>query len=254
MHLQDYIINGDVAISEMMKRLDANGHGILFVCEENNIIKGVITDGDVRRYLMRNGKLSDNISSVTNFFPLFFYQDEKVNAINFMKKNRITAVPMLKRNGEICRIYFDTGEVVKSTKELGVPVVIMAGGKGTRLYPYTQILPKPLIPIGDKTITEHIIDRFKSYGCSKVTMIVNYKKKFIETYFADQEGDESIEFVEEEEFYGTGGGLKLLGERNETFFMTNCDILVDVDLSDVLEKHKTEKKNKSKMNFQANEL
>src|SRR5699024_5031742 len=107
--------------------------------------------------------------------------------------------------------------------KLNVPVVIMAGGKGTRLYPYTQILPKPLIPIGDKTITEVIMDYFEAYGCKHFDMIVNYKKNFIKSFFIDNETKRDVSFIEEEEFLGTGGGLKLLeGRYKDTFFVTNC--------------------------------
>ena len=115
----------------------------------------------------------------------------------------------------------------------------MAGGKGTRLYPYTQILPKPLIPIGEKTITEHIMSRFKEYGCSHFDMIVNYKKHFIKSYFLDNENTVDVDFIEETEFLGTGGGLRLLeGKYQSTIFMTNCDILIEEDYAKILEYHK----------------
>ena len=119
----------------------------------------------------------------------------------------------------------------------------MAGGKGTRLAPFTNILPKPLIPIGDKTITEHIIDRFQRFGCHQFYVIVNYRKNFIKTYFTEQENSPDLFFIEELKFQGTGGGIKLLeGKIKETFFLTNCDILVDEDYSSILDYHK-EKKN-----------
>lgn len=85
----------------------------------------------------------------------------------------------------------------------------MAGGKGTRLTPYTQILPKPLIPIGEKTITEHIMDHFEQFGCKEFTMIVNYKKELIKAFFGDEEFHNKISFVEEEVFQGTAGGLRI---------------------------------------------
>ena len=118
-------------------------------------------------------------------------------------------------------------------------VVILAGGKGTRLKPYTDILPKPLIPIGDQTITEHILDHFERYGCNRVLMIVNYMKNFIKSYFTDHDDKKDICFIEEKEFLGTGGGIRLLKEQiHETFFLTNCDILIDADYSEILSYHK----------------
>ena len=114
----------------------------------------------------------------------------------------------------------------------------MAGGKGTRLYPYTQILPKPLIPIGEKTITEHIMSRFMKYGCKSFEMIINYKRNLIKSYFLDNEDTYDITFIDEKQFLGTGGGLKLLkGKIDTTFFMTNCDILIEEDFDRILEYH-----------------
>ena len=115
----------------------------------------------------------------------------------------------------------------------------MAGGKGTRLYPYTQVLPKPLIPIGDYTITEHIMQHFLSYGCSDFQMIVNYKRNMIKAYFSDSNLNMQVTFVDEEIPMGTGGGLKLLEYKlQNTFFMTNCDILVEADYSNIYDYHK----------------
>lgn len=118
----------------------------------------------------------------------------------------------------------------------------MAGGKGTRLHPYTQILPKPLIPIGNQTITEHIMERFEQYQCSHFDMIINYKKNFIRSYFQDNEIKRNVDFIEEPEFWGTAGGLKLLeGKYKSTFFVSNCDVLIDADYKDIYNVHKQEK-------------
>ena len=115
----------------------------------------------------------------------------------------------------------------------------MAGGKGSRLKPYTDILPKPLIPINNITITEHIINHFAEYGCNNIYMVVNYKKEFIKAYFSDENEDGNIKFVDEENFGGTGGGLKLLPDEVlcSTFFMTNCDVLIEADYEKILEQH-----------------
>ena len=115
----------------------------------------------------------------------------------------------------------------------------MAGGLGTRLYPYTKILPKPLIPIGEMPIVEHIIHRFADVGCSAFTMIVNYKKSMIKSYFNDLQKDYTVDSVDEDTPLGTGGGLSLLkGKVTQTFFLTNCDILIDADFGDIYQYHK----------------
>ena len=113
-----------------------------------------------------------------------------------------------------------------------IPLVIMAGGKGTRLYPYTKILPKPLIPIGDVTITERIIHSFQKYGCRHVLMILNHN-------MSELEKDYTVDFVEEKEFLGTAGGLRLIKDKiHSTFFLSNCDILVNADLECIYKTHK----------------
>ena len=128
-----------------------------------------------------------------------------------------------------------------------IQVVIMAGGKGTRLYPYTKILPKALIPIGDYTISERIINNFQQYGCKHFVMILNHKANMIKTYFEEIDKEYRIDFEKESKFLGTGGGLALLkGKINNTFFLSNCDILIDADLECI---YKTHKKEKNKITF-----
>ena len=117
--------------------------------------------------------------------------------------------------------------------------VLLAGGLGTRLYPYTKILPKPLIPVGEKPIIEQIIDRFNSFGCSRFNLVVNHKKHMIKAYFNELKKDYAVEYTEEEVFLGTGGGLSLLkGKIDTPFFLTNCDVLIDADYNDIYKFHK----------------
>lgn len=238
MDLTDYIISTDETILTAMKKIDYNSQGIIYVCKNRQLV-GVLTDGDVRRYILKNGDLKQNTGLIANKEPHFLMYGMEREAKLFMKEKQITSVPILNAEMEIIAIRFlkEVGEAAKVN--LNLPVVIMAGGKGTRLYPYTQILPKPLIPIGEKTITEHIMDRFENFGCIHFEIVVNYKKNFIKAYFQDNEQTRDISFVEEEDFLGTGGGLKLLtGRLQSTFFMSNCDILIEEDYSKILQYHR----------------
>mgnify|MGYP000295525179 CR=1 FL=1 len=131
------------------------------------------------------------------------------------------------------------GVDVDNRKKVDIPVVMMAGGLGTRLYPYTKILPKPLIPVGEQPIAELIFSRFRDFGCRHMTMIVNYKRGMIKSYFADLEKDYTVDFIDEDVFMGTGGGLCLLkGRMDSPFFFTNCDTLLDLDYGDLYQYHK----------------
>lgn len=234
-----YIIADSASIIEAMQKIDNNGKGIVFICH-NRQLKGCVTDGNVRRHILAGGSLNDTVSVIANNNPIFLEEKKIHLAEEIMEKYYITAVPIVNECKEVVEICFWREEYrnKEEKKQLHIPLVIMAGGKGTRLKPYTDILPKPLIPVGDKTITEHIMDRFSKYGCNDVTMIVNYKKDFIKAYFKDSEINRKITFIEEQEFLGTGGGLKLLENRvNAPFFMSNCDILIDADYAEILEKH-----------------
>jgi len=118
-------------------------------------------------------------------------------------------------------------------------VVIMAGGKGTRLAPFTQVLPKPLIPVGERTMIEYIIDNFRVFGVKKFYLTLNYKGELIEAYFKGSEKDYEVEFIWEEDYLGTAGSLKFLkGELEGDFIVSNCDILLKTDFSEVLDFHK----------------
>lgn len=236
MRITDFMIEENMRIMDAVKVIDRNGRGIVFVCEKDRL-KAVLSDGDVRRCILEKQNLEKKVKDIANYAPRRVKVGSVLNLIKYMKEHKITAVPVVDEEDVILRICFEDGTEVYNTANIHVPLVIMAGGKGTRLYPYTQILPKPLIPIGNKTITEHIIERFLKAGCIDITMIVNYKKRFIETYFAE-ESSYSVKFVEEKEFYGTGGGLKLLEDVEEAFYMTNCDILLDADYADIYKTHK----------------
>ena len=236
MNLVDFIIEEDGIISDAVKKIDRNGKGVIFIHEQGGL-KAVISDGDLRRYVLENGDLNKSIKEIANYEPRMLYLNQQSIAKEFMQEQRISVVPIVDDRKNIVKICFRDGTEVFRQMGQAVPVVIMAGGKGKRLSPYTNILPKPLIPIGEKTIIEHIIDRFKNVGCKDFLMIVNYKKNLIKAFF--QENREKINFYDEEKFLGTGGGLKLVeGDISSTFFLSNCDILIDADYCDMLEQHR----------------
>ena len=246
MDISRYIVEENTSIMDTMKQINSGARGIAFVCRGTRLC-GVVTDGDIRRHILRGGNLERQVCEIAKSDPVCLTADQAGEAGEVMRRRSITAVPVVNEKNEIVEIRFWRDEFRGSEEKsrsvqkrsLHIPLVIMAGGKGTRLRPYTDILPKPLIPVGDKTITEHIMDRFAVYDCDRVMMIVNYKKDFIKAYYADSEIRRDITFVEEEEYLGTGGGLRLLSGRVEdTFFMSNCDILIDADYADILDYHK----------------
>ena len=242
--LRAFLIQQEASVVEAMQHIDFNGKGILFVCDEDQKLVGVITDGDIRRWLIKTGELNGRVSQIMNKTPKVIDRDKILMAKSSMQEHQITALPVLTKDGKVCDILFkeENHSVIRVGQKQGlvhVPVVIMAGGKGTRLYPYTKILPKPLIPIGDIPIMERIIKKFQEYGVEEFYATVNYKKTMIKSYFNDTAVDYCIRYVEEDMPLGTAGSLKLIDQNFETpFVVTNCDILVHADYTDIYEYHK----------------
>lgn len=241
MKLSDLFISENITIKEAIKKLDETAKKILLVTDENKL-KGIITDGDIRRWILKSGNLQEYVSSIMNTSPKYIYEKDRAYAKEILKEKMIEAVPVVDVNKEVIDIVF-WNDSFKSRlnhfNKLETPVIIMAGGKGTRLDPYTKIIPKPLIPIGDIPIVERIINRFTEYGCSRFYMSVNYKKNMIKAYFNELEKAYEIDYVEEDKPLGTAGSLSLLKNvLKDTFFVSNCDILIDANYSDMLKYHK----------------
>ena len=237
--LSRYFVSPDATVLDAMSVIDATAKGVAFVCSDKKIL-GVITDGDVRRYIIHGGDLSFNVMDVANRNFKFLCENDAVDAKVIEKiKLDYKALPVLDSDGRIISIVFEDETASLPLANLNIPVVIMAGGKGTRLYPYTKVLPKPLIPIGDVPITMHIMQHFEKYGCTRFTMVVNHQKELIKAYYSDPELPYIIDFADEKEPLGTAGGLKLLeGKINGTFVMTNCDILIDAAYDKIYQYHK----------------
>lgn len=227
-----------LTVSEAMQRIDQNANGILFLVNENGILTSCITDGDIRRYLLSGGKINGCVIDAANKHPKFARNIDEAKTL-YHKRNYI-AIPIVDDNGSLLDVY--TGEIDmirKQHKPLNIPVVINAGGKGTRLDPFTRVLPKPLIPVGELPIIELIMQEYQSYECSDFHIIVNYKKDLIKAYFHDSDNAYDISWYDEEKPLGTGGGLSLLkGRFDSTFFFANCDALLTSNYESMVEFHK----------------
>jgi len=235
----DFIIQENTTVFDAAAAIDASARQVVFVCDGLKLLAS-FSDSDLRRYILHSGDMTKPVCNAANYSPIAVSSNELAKAQRLLDENPyIKGIPILNKNGEIVSIAFTETTRMSKKKHLGIPIVIMAGGKGTRLAPFTDILPKPLIPVGDMTVTEHIMERFLGFGCTEFTMIVSHKKELIKAYFSETTLKGSLQFVDEEQFQGTGGGLKLLeGIVNSTFFMTNCDILIEADYGDILKHHR----------------
>lgn len=228
-----------LTVSQAMLRIDKNASGILFLTDENGAVIGCVTDGDIRRYLLAGGNMTGLAIDAANRNPRMAKTEEEARIL-FHKKNYVI-IPIIDENGIIVDLFSDDQGAARPNQRtpLNIPVVINAGGKGTRLEPYTKVLPKPLIPVGEIPIIELIMKEYLTYACNDFHIIVNYKKELMKAYFADNENHYNITWYDEEKPLGTGGGLSMLrGKFTDTFFFANCDALLTANYERMLRFHK----------------
>lgn len=241
--LNGFIAPPDISIVEAMGKIDKNGCGLIFIVDDSETLVGCVTDGDIRRSLLKTGDLQETVENAMFKAPVYLHCDEAISAKDVMVNRKITAVPIVDNDGKIIDIKllseFLSKPITQAKSSLkGTSVVIMAGGKGTRLYPYTKILPKPLIPIGDTPIVERILNCYLEYDIDSIYMTVNYKKEMIKSYFNESDLGCSIRFVEEDMPLGTCGSIKLIQDRfDKPLIVANCDALILADYADIYKHH-----------------
>jgi dTDP-glucose pyrophosphorylase len=225
--------------------MDEYRSSFVLVVDDNKYVIGIITEGDIRRAILGGLDLKDSSSTIANKdFKYLNKNYSKQEAINLFKDPFITHLPVL-NNGKVIDIVprESCSEVVSSkisVREMSeFPTVIMAGGKGTRLDPFTRVLPKPLIPVGNAPVITIIMEEFAKFGVNNFIISLNDKAKMVKAYFHDHEADYSIRYVEETNFLGTAGALGFLKSKIKTpFFVSNCDVILRTDYSALYEFHK----------------
>lgn len=230
-------------LHEALRQMDETGDKVLFVVDGDQRLLGIATDGDVRRWVISGQGLNHPVGSVMNSSPLSLREGyDSDEARELLVSKRIDCAPVLDADGRVVSAvwWVDLFEArPQPAEQLGVPVVVMAGGEGSRLAPYTKVLPKPLIPVGETPIVELIIEKFIEYGCREIHLTVSYKANLIKAYFKDVAHDYAVHFVDEPRPLGTAGSLSMLvGTIKTTFFVSNCDVLIDADYADVLRFHR----------------
>jgi dTDP-glucose pyrophosphorylase len=247
--LKPLLVPPETTVKQAMARLDQSREQILLVAGRQRILIGTLTDGDIRRHILAEGDLKDPVSSVCNRTPKTVQEGATMSSVRqLMLEKRIRQIPVLDARRVVVDLLrwedlLGNGSPPKR-EPLGIPVVIMAGGKGARLDPFTRILPKPLIPVEDKPLVQTIMDRFQEAGCTRFYMTVNYKAQMIRSYFEGEEtkGKYDIHYVHEKEETGTAGSLAILAPKlRGDFFLSNCDILIKADYADLLKYHRDQK-------------
>ena len=238
--IEKYMIPASYTVRDTIEIMNKNLVKAVLIVDENKTVLGMFSNGDMRSYFLKGGELSSNITVAMNPDPVLYRDIAHIEEER--KRQKRVLYPIVNERRQLVQVVDynnDSVETVLCDTLKDVPLVIMAGGKGTRLYPYTKILPKPLIPLGDMTITERIIASFQKYGCQKVYMILNHKASIIKAYMTDNPHDYELGFAQEHEFLGTAGGIRLLKDvLTGTFILSNCDILLDADMECAYRTHK----------------
>jgi len=230
------------SIKEAVRQMDKGGIGFCVCVNGQDKVVGVISDGDFRRAVLNGQNLDDGVEKILNRNYTFVSNDHSKKELkNIFLNAKVRHVPVID-DGKLADIitaetFFGVERHSKS-KILNNSVVIMAGGKGKRLDPFTRILPKPLIPLGDEPIIKIIMDEFSKNGMSDFYISLNDKGRMVKAYFHDHELPYNISYIEEDKPLGTAGALKcMVGKIQQSLFVSNCDIIVHADYSELLDFH-----------------
>ena len=242
--MKDLIISLEITIRQAMKALNNTAEKCLLVVDGDKKFLGTLTDGDLRRSILNSADFDDSIKGSYCSEPTILIDGKftKQETIEIMISKKLDLLPILNDKKQVVD-YITSDQIFgnnesQKKKSLAVPVVIMAGGKGTRLEPFTKVLPKPLVPIHEKPVIEHIIDRFTDAGVHEFILTVNYKALIMKAFFEELNPDYSIDILEEQEPLGTAGSMKFLVDKiYKPFIVTNCDIIIKTNYLDLYEYH-----------------
>ncbi len=237
------IIRPQTTLLKAMEIMDKEERKLLIICEEN-IFRGVISIGDIQRSILNKVDLSMPVNEICRTDIVYANKDDKKEKIKkLMTEERIECMPVVD-NGILVDM-IEWKELFNEKQRFSVftnppAIVIMAGGRGNRLKPLTNVVPKPLIPLSEKTIIEEIMEQFFAVGCREFYISINYKAQMIIDYLRIHHNKEqNLHYLKEDRPMGTIGALQYLADALEdTFFVTNCDILLDTDLRDLYQYHK----------------
>ena len=248
--IKKYLINENCNLKEAIRLLEKTLDKCLIVIDSKEKLKGTITDGDIRRSILSGISLDDNIKSVYKKKPIkiYFHQYRKNNNYDnlFNQIDNFRVIPVVNKKEKVVDLlkWIDTFDNKNNyhNKFKNIDVVIMSGGEGKRLLPYTTIVPKPLVPVNEKAIVEHIIDKFMSFGMQNFYLTVGYKMNLIKAYFMQKKNKFKVNFISEKKPLGTVGSLGFLKKKiKKNFFLTNCDSIITSNYQSIYKFHEEKK-------------
>jgi len=225
------IVKCDSSVVKALASINESELLTVFVVNEKNVLVGTLTDGDIRRYLINGGQLNDPVVNAVNksFSKIEKKDSDTLKSLKEFKAKGIKLVPVVNSKGEIVDIY----DLVNFKSHLPIDAVLMAGGKGERLRPLTEKTPKPLLPVGDKCIIDHNVDRLISYGVKHISVTVNYLKEQIEEHYSKPRNGIKVNTCREPKFLGTIGSIKFVEKfYNDAILVMNSDLFTNIDYED----------------------
>ena len=229
-------------IKVSMEKIKKNGARTLVVLDKGKKLLGTLSEGDIQKALLNRATINSKIDDFFNKNPKKVDENKlkKIDLKKFFITGQYGLIPVVSKKNKLKEIItfadvFSDGEA--SELKL-IDVIIMAGGKGTRLKPLTEILPKPLIPINNKPMLEHIIENFKLFNFKKFHLIINHQGELIKTYFNSLKSKQKIYFTKEKKPLGTVGGVSIVKKNiSENFILSNCDNLFKIDYQKFYKTH-----------------
>jgi len=265
MNPEPFTVSPEKSLREVFECIGRNAKGIALLVEDDGTLVTTVTDGDLRRAILADIHLEERAAVLVErkreqgtLAPLTAPEGASTSELlTLMKEKSVRQIPIVDRSGVVVSIAFREvlfansilpenvplpPEPHRSTEDLDVDAVIMAGGFGKRLYPLTDKVPKPMLPVGDRPMLELIVDQLRAAGIRKIFITTHFMPEVIRDHFGDGSDREvEIEYVHEEEPLGTGGALGLLPDSDRTLLMMNGDILTHVDLQELVQFHRREK-------------
>jgi dTDP-glucose pyrophosphorylase/predicted transcriptional regulator len=229
-NLKEITVLPSISIRNVLNIIDKSSKQIALVVDEKLQLIGTVSDGDIRRALLKGYSLDDDIKDIYFKQPTIAkITDSKESIIRLATTKKIHQIPIVDENGKLVRLDVLDELIEKQSKSNRA--ILMVGGLGTRLRPLTENTPKPMLKVGNKPILQTIVEKFAEYGYTNIIMCVNYKSDIIQDYFKDgSEFGVNIEYVLEEQRMGTAGALGILKEKpSEPFFVMNGDLLTNVN-------------------------
>lgn len=239
--LEELKVKRFFTVKQTLEKINNNAKGMALVIDDTDKLLGTITDGDIRRAILKGSSLDESIENIYNSNCIFVNEKyTRTQVFEQLENKKLKLIPVVDKAGKVIDFLELDDFIINYESNKENYVLIMAGGLGTRLRPLTDEIPKPMLKVGGRPILEIIIEQFKEKGFKNILLSVNYKSEIIENYFMDgKEFGVNIRYIKESKRMGTAGAIRLAEKYlDKPFFVINGDILTNVNFDSMFQFHK----------------